>query len=101
MLLQGQQQRGSMGCTQGSDCTPPCSCPLHRRALQLLLQPGLGVALAEQLYRGVEGQREERNGLGAVPLVPEHQPLGKLRQRQQLAGRTSVIMGRFMSCFQQ
>lgn len=38
------------------------------------------VALADQLYGGLEGQREERNRLGAIPFVPEHQPLGKLRQ---------------------
>lgn len=33
--------------------TLPCSCPLRLHTFQLLLQPGVGVALAEQLYGGV------------------------------------------------
>lgn len=79
----------------------PCSCPLHLHVFQLLLQPGIGVELTEQLCGVVEVQRDERNKLGLVPFVPEHQPLGKLRQRQQLVGKTSVIMGRVTSCSQQ
>jgi len=46
-------------------------------------------------------QRDERDKPGAVPFVPEHQPLGKRRQGQQLAGRMAVIMGRVSSCSQQ
>lgn len=58
LCSQSSSRRGSVGAPNlGKQCSIlPCSCPLCLCASQLLLQPGVGRAFAEQLYTAADMQ---------------------------------------------